>query len=147
MSENQNFEIRTLVSGDYYRGFIELLGQLTTVGPITKAQFEEQLERIKSIKNVYVIEDRERIIATATLLLEPKFIHLCGTVGHIEDVVVDNKYRGRGLGLMLTRYLVEQAKEAGCYKVILDCAQHNVPFYEKCGFKLKEVEMVQYFDI
>lgn len=34
------------------------------------------------------------------------------------------------------------AKEAGCYKVILDCAENNVAFYEKCGLTRKEVQMV-----
>lgn len=28
--------------------------------------------------------------------------------------------------------------------VILDCSEKNVPFYEKCGFKQKEVEMAWY---
>lgn len=32
----------------------------------------------------------------------------------------------------------------GCYKIILDCGEHNVQFYEKCGYKKKEVQMVQY---
>ena len=40
--------------------------------------------------------------------------------------------------------LVHLGKELGCYKVILDCSQKNVPFYEKCGFKVKEVQMAVY---
>jgi len=32
----------------------------------------------------------------------------------------------------------------GCYKIILDCSEKNVPFYEKCGFKKKEVQMAFY---
>lgn len=34
----------------------------------------------------------------------------------------------------------------GCYKIILDCSQKNIPFYEKCGFSHKEYEMVLYLD-
>ena len=34
-------------------------------------------------------------------------------------------------------------QEAGCYKVILDCSEANVPFYEKCGLERKEVQMVK----
>lgn len=34
-------------------------------------------------------------------------------------------------------------QEAGCYKVILDCSEENVPFYEKCGLIKKEVQMVK----
>ncbi len=36
----------------------------------------------------------------------------------------------------------EFSKEAGCYKVILDCAEDNVEFYAKCGLTRKEVQMV-----
>lgn len=35
------------------------------------------------------------------------------------------------------------AQELGCYKVILDCSEDNVPFYEKCGLTRKEVQMVK----
>ena len=38
--------------------------------------------------------------------------------------------------------LLQQAAELGCYKVILDCAEHNVGFYAKSGFVRKEVQMV-----
>ena len=30
-----------------------------------------------------------KVIGCATLLIEPKFIHECSNVGHIEDVVID----------------------------------------------------------
>lgn len=47
-----------------------------------------------------------------------------------------------------TNSIIEQLKHLGnskgCYKIILDCADHNVPFYEKCDFKKKEVQMVRY---
>jgi glucosamine-phosphate N-acetyltransferase len=43
-------------------------------------------------------EEKGRIIAAGTLLLEHKFIRGCGTAGHIEDVVVDSSYRGLRLG-------------------------------------------------
>lgn len=38
---------------------------------------------------------------------------------------------------------MDQAKEVGCYKVILDCSEDNVNFYQKCGFTKKEVQMVR----
>jgi hypothetical protein len=42
----------------------------------------------------------------------------------------------------LIEELVRVAKQQGCYKVILDCAESNVAFYEKCGLSRKEVQMV-----
>jgi glucosamine-phosphate N-acetyltransferase len=88
--------------------------------------------------------DASRIIASATLLVELKFIRNCGKCGHIEDVVVDSSYRGQRLGLRVIEALIEAAKEAGCYKVILDCSEHNAAFYSKCGLEKKEIQMVRY---
>lgn len=48
---------------------------------------------------VIVIEEQGIIVACATLLVEHKFLRECGNVGHIEDVVVHDSQRGKGLGL------------------------------------------------
>ncbi|KAJ9523600.1 hypothetical protein QJQ45_007325 [Haematococcus lacustris] len=68
-------------------------------------------------------------------------------VGHIEDVVVDERCRGARLGLRLITALTEAAQAAGCYKVVLDCSEDNVAFYEKCGLRRKDVQMANYFDM
>lgn len=49
---------------------------------------------------VTVIEDLRynKIIGSATLVIERKFIHGCGIRGRLEDVVVDDTYRGKQLG-------------------------------------------------
>lgn len=86
-------------------------------------------------------------MGTATLLLERKFLRHCGKVGHIEDVVVDERCRGARLGLRLITALTEAAQAAGCYKVVLDCSEDNVAFYEKCGLRRKDVQMANYFDM
>lgn len=76
-------------------------------------------------------------------------------VGHIEDIVSLKEYRGNNFGKWylsvfdhLNARIIEQLKHiadaVGCYKVILDCSDSNVPFYEKCGFEKKEVQMVVY---
>ena len=45
--------------------------------------------------------------------------------------------------------IIDQLKHlgqrSGCYKVILDCAEKNVGFYEKLGFLRKEIQMALYF--
>ena len=38
--------------------------------------------------------------------------------------------------------LKQIAKAMNCYKIILNCSEKNIKFYEKCGFELKEVQMV-----
>lgn len=79
------------------------------------------------------------------MLIERKFLRGCGLCGHVEDVVVDERARGKRLGVKLLEAAVEAAKAAGCYKIILDCSEANVAFYEKCGLTRKEVQMVRYF--
>ncbi len=58
---------------------------------------------------------------------------------------MDAAARGRRLGARLIEAAADAAKAAGCYKVILDCSESNVAFYEKCGLTRKEVQMVRYF--
>ena len=95
---------------------------------------------------VFVIEDSAaaRIVGTAALLVEKKFIRGASCAAHVEDVVVDSTVRGQKLGARLVGACVEAARAGGCYKLILDCAEANVPFYTKCGLTRKEVQMVQY---
>merc|ERR1712083_1124436 len=52
---------------------------------------------------VVVIEDVNlaRVIGAATLVVEKKFIHSCGLVGRLEDVVVSDVYRGKQLGKLV----------------------------------------------
>lgn len=84
------------------------------------------------------------LAATATLLVERKLIRGGASAGHIEDVVVDAQFRGTGLGRRMVDALTDEARRRGCYKVILDCAESNVPFYERCGYATKELQMVRY---
>jgi len=148
--ELDGMRIRELNAGDYNNGFLDLLAQLTTVGEIPRQFFEERLARIEGDKrqHILVIEDTEtgQIISTATLLVERKFIHCAGFAGHVEDVVCDTAVRGKGLGKIIIQAAVTLAHQCGCYKVILDCEEKLVGFYEKCGFAQKEVQMACYFD-
>lgn len=65
-------------------------------------------------------------------------------VGHIEDIAVSADQQGKKLGLRIIETLKAIGQQVGCYKVILDCSEKNVPFYEKCGFERKGVEMGWY---
>ena len=106
------------------------------------------MKALSSTYHTMVIEDTStrKIIATATLLVELKFLRACGKAAHVEDVVVDASYRGRRLGQRVVDALVAEARARGCYKIILNCSEGNVPFYERLGFKVKDVQMVIYLD-
>jgi glucosamine-phosphate N-acetyltransferase len=138
--------IRLIRESDYEKGYYELLKQLTDASKMSNEEFQERLYAMVSHGiQVYVIEYQNRIIGSGSLLIEPKFIHGHSLVGHIEDIIIDKEYRGKGLGRTLIEKLTSVAKSTGCYKVILNCNQNNVPFYEKLGFSKNEVKMNIYF--
>ena len=97
---------------------------------------------------IIVVEDikRGKIVGAGTVLIERKFVRDLGLCGHIEDIVVDKTYRGKNLGKRVIELLKSLAQVNNCYKVILDCADYNVPFYNKCGFFVKECQMAWYID-
>lgn len=96
--------------------------------------------------HVIVVVDNDLVIGTGSIFIEQKFLRNGGIVGHIEDVVVDKEARATGVGRMITSHLVDIAKSNSCYKVILNCSDDNVPFYNKCGFHLSGNEMRMDFD-
>ena len=81
----------------------------------------------------FVYEIDNKVVGCVSIILERK---LKGNSLHIEDVVTHKEYRGKGIGVELMNYCLQFAKDNKCYKIVLDCADHNVAFYEKCGFKL-----------
>lgn len=129
--------IRILKKDDLQKGFLNTLDSLRETSSIDKKKAEDIFEKINLNPNhiIAVAELDEKIVGATTLLIEPKFIHDGGLVGHIEDVVVDKNFQGQSIGAKIIKYLLNVAKEAGCYKTILDCTDDVKPFYEKLGFK------------
>jgi glucosamine-phosphate N-acetyltransferase len=138
--------IRNLLKTDYSPQLFQLLGQLTDCPIITKEQYDTFLDSLGPLHQVVcVVTEKDQIAGMGTIFIEHKIIHGLGKVAHIEDIVTDSKYRGQGLGAQIINHLVQQAKIAGCYKVILDCGEHNIGFYSKCEFEQKGVQMAKYF--
>lgn len=125
-------------------GFIETLSFLSEIDLIPQEKIIETFIKLKqnTNSNIFVAVTSEgKVVGATTLLVEQKFIHKCGLVGHIEDVVVHENFRGHGIANRLVEKLINVARKAGCYKVILDCNEKLVPFYQKFGFKKHEIEM------
>eukprot|EP01095_Lingulamoeba_sp_RSL-Kostka_P015401 TRINITY_DN707_c0_g1_i1.p1 TRINITY_DN707_c0_g1~~TRINITY_DN707_c0_g1_i1.p1 ORF type:complete len:188 (+),score=29.18 TRINITY_DN707_c0_g1_i1:49-612(+) len=146
-----NFIIKPLERQDFENNFSYVLSQLTTVGSLNNCSFKEQFDLMKEDGSYFIIVIKDKnsnndIIGLGSILIERKFIHSTGLVGHIEDIVVDERYRGNRLGKIIIDQLVEIGHALGCYKIILDCSEKNVTFYNKCGFKKKEIQMVLYID-
>ena len=129
--------IREIEEDDLKNGFLETLDFLRNTGDLDKNKANEILKKIKQNPNhiIHVAIDNKKIVGSTTLLIEQKFIHDGGLVGHIEDVVVRKDYEGKGIGIKLVTSLLERAKEKNCYKTILDCKDDVKQFYERIGFK------------
>jgi glucosamine-phosphate N-acetyltransferase len=129
--------IRELRKEDLWNGFLTTLDSLRQASDIDKNKADDIFEKINSNPDhiVAVAELDGKIVGSTTLLIEPKFIHKGGLVGHIEDVVVDKKFQGQKIGEKIMKYLLQYSKDRGCYKTILECTDDVKPFYEKLGFK------------
>lgn len=142
-----SFIIRELKEEDFSNGFFETLSNLAEVGKIRNDLNLARgiLNRIGSDRNYRIIiaEDKQnrQVIGTATLLIEQKFIHNGGKAGHIEDVATREGYEGKGIGKKVIEELIKIATENGCYKVILDCNEKVIEFYEKTGFRKNAIMM------
>ncbi|KAJ8924409.1 hypothetical protein NQ315_007205 [Exocentrus adspersus] len=133
--------VRPLCISDYNKGYVQILSQLTTVGNVSKTDFERQFMNMRKAGGYYitVIEDTRinRIIGASSLITEFKIIHNCGIRGRLEDVVVNNTYRGKQLGKLIVLTVSLLAKKLGCYKMSLDCKDSLIPFYKSIGYKLE----------
>lgn len=141
-----SFIIRELKEEDLSNGFVETLSNLSEVGKLSNDTIRKR-EILREIKNknyrIVIAEDNQnhQIIGSATLLIEQKFIHNGGKAGHIEDVVTRKGYEGKGIGREILKELIKIAKDNECYKIILDCDEKLVKFYEKIGFKKHSIMM------
>lgn len=136
-------KIRDIVESDIDNGFLESLDSLRNASDLNKDTARDILKKIIGNPDhiIHVAEVDGKVVGSTTLLIEQKFIHKGGKVGHIEDVVVSKEFEGRGIGIKLVTSLLEVAKAKNCYKTILDCKQELIPFYERIGFKQESNQM------
>ena len=76
-----------------------------------------------------------KIVGTAELVIKHNLTHGCKPYGFIENVVVDERYRGEGIGVKLVERCIKIAREKGCYKLVLTCREELVKWYGKFGFR------------
>lgn len=86
-----------------------------------------------------VISIEDIIVGVASIHIIKKLTRILGI---IEDVAVNEKYRGKGVGKKLVESLILIGKQKNCDKIVLSSSEQNSKFYEKIGFKKKELQMV-----
>ena len=133
------------------KAYNQLIKQLSDTVNYDIDNFIKNLNKINNYGIIYVAcqnlphSDDFIIIASGTCFLEPKIIHNFMNVGHIEDIVVDDNFRGKGIVHNILNHLKNYAVTNNCYKVILDCNQNLVKVYSKSNYELNGVQMAIYF--
>jgi len=133
--------IRLLQTEDLTRGFLETLSNLQPTGMTTENALQLFQNLPECIKIYVAIEDDGQVVGAATLFVEPKFLHGGSKVGHVEDVATHKDHQRKGIGSLLQRHLIEEAKRLDCYKIILDCNRDLIFFYEKFGYEVSDYHM------
>jgi glucosamine-phosphate N-acetyltransferase len=140
--------LRLLEYKDYFKDFLKVINNFTT--NIEKVPYQDFCiwlnEMEKSNNYIYVFEDNNKIIGTIKLVIDYKFNNNLSKVGRIEDFVILEEYRGKGLSKILMEQCKKIVRENNCYKLILCCNDNLIKFYEKTGFKRKGNEMCIYYN-
>ena len=132
--------------------YLELLSMLTNIEYMSENKFLKKIDDIHLQGKIFIccigsIQDRNfKIVGSGTIFIEHKIIHAGKSVGHIEDIVVHEDYRGMGISQKILDLLKNEALENNCYKVILDCKESLCHFYEKNGFSKRGTQMGIYYN-
>lgn len=131
--------------------YLKLIKQLSDTVIYDYDKFMLNLNQINNYGIIYIAclnlppSNGFIIIGSGTCYLEPKIIHNFMNVGHIEDIVVDANFRGKGIVHNILNHLKNYAVSNNCYKVILDCHPDLVKVYSKSNYTQKGVQMAIYF--
>jgi GNAT superfamily N-acetyltransferase len=122
-----------------FDGVLELLKQLWPDKHLDPVAIRVVYDRALDCDfQVYVCAtDDENIIGFASLSVKNNLWQE-GYLGHVDELVVDSDYRGRGVGTELLKHLIVIAKERGCRRIELDSGFHRPDahqFYERHGFE------------
>jgi len=86
---------------------------------------------------LFVAEQNERIVGSYAFLVMHNLGHLGAPSAIVEDVVVEPSLHGKGVGQAMMRHAMDEARTAGCYKLMLssNAKRHRAhAFYEQLGF-------------
>ncbi|MDA9101510.1 GNAT family N-acetyltransferase [bacterium] len=128
-------KIRELAKSDYNQVI-----ELWTKSLSNKFDNEINIEHISDPSSITLVSvDNNTITGVASLYIIKK---LTRTLGLIEDVAVNENYRGKGIGKKLVEKLIGIAADKKCDKTVLNSSKQNSEFYKKIGFEINEIQMI-----
>ncbi len=147
MSEDDvRIEEVTQVDDELLAAFELLIPQLSSSNPPPPAEELQQI--VDAPDSVLLIardeRDANRIVGSLTLAM---FRIPTGYRAWIEDVVVDDAVRGRGIGDKLNRVALDRARDAGAKTVDLTSRPSREAanrLYKRIGFEQRETNVYRY---
>ncbi|QTD37643.1 GNAT family N-acetyltransferase [Polaribacter batillariae] len=117
-----------------------LIPQLTSSSILlTKKELEDIITSENTV--LFIAEEKEIILGTLTLVLNKI---PTGSKAWIEDVVVDEAARGKGVGKKITQFAVDYALNKGITKIDLTSSPERIAannLYQKLGFKKRKTNV------
>ncbi len=125
----------TTITPEIVSAFARLLPQLTAAPIPTRAELQKLLDSPSRLVIARCPDESGPIVGSACLgvFRTPSGLH-----AHIEDVIVDEAMRGKGIGEALVNALLQIARGMDLQGVSLTCNPRRVAanaLYQKMGFK------------
>lgn len=103
---------------------------------------EVKTETVKAKGIKFSVVENNHQVARAYLYIMHNELHQ-EPFGLLEDVYVDENYRGLGLGTKLVQQVIETASQKGCYKLVATSRKSRPKvhqLYKKLGFEIRGLE-------
>lgn len=114
----------------------------------TRKYTDEELKTIlkDDLKPIFIADVDGAVAGYAFCVISTPHNHTLQPIKnlYIDDLCVDETYRGRRIGVELYNFVVDYARNIGCYNVTLNVWADNknaVAFYEKIGLKIQKIGM------
>lgn len=121
----------------------ELNNLFTKLSPDKSQMSPAYFKKLIANKSVFlaVIYDGKEIVGMGTLI---STMSVANTFGLIEDVIIDEKYQGKGLGRSLMEFLIKEGKRQKLSTLKLTSKKDRIAaniLYKKLGFNLKKTNV------
>ena len=131
------------VSTETLQDINQLLPQLRTDSSEHRGSLSDLREIVGNTENIItlVAKDDSRIVGMAALYV---IVKVGQRIGHIDEVIVDAKYRGQGLGEKLVAGLIAAARSKKVTELFLTSRSERVAaikLYQKLGFTPKDTSV------
>lgn len=102
-------------------------------------------------QQVIVIEQDGRLVSSCTLIIIPNLTHSRRPYALVENVVTDPDYRKKGYASACLDMVLQIAKKANCYKIMLmtgSKSKATMRFYEGAGYSREDkTAFVRWLDV